>query len=117
MATFTSLPAELRIAVWQFSVPEPRNLVLSWNGKEFKSNGTPPNILHVCHEAREESTKSYSLTFGSPGSPPKIWFDYARDVLYITDEALEHMPVETLERVQKLKHFRYTGAMAIKCSS
>ncbi|KAI5363143.1 putative 2EXR domain-containing protein [Septoria linicola] len=117
MATFSSLPAELRIAIWQFSIPEPRNLVLSWNGKEFRSNSTPPNTAHVCHEAREETAETYDLTFASPKSTPKIWFDFARDALYITDDAQERMPAEILERVQRLKHFRYTGAMAIKCSS
>ncbi|CAK1358269.1 unnamed protein product [Cercospora beticola] len=118
MASFSSLPAELRIAIWQFSIPEPRNIVLSWNGKEFRSNGTPPNIAHVCHEAREEISKVYDLTFASPsGSPAKTWFDFARDALFITDDALERMSAETLSRVQKLKHFRYTAAMAIKCSS
>ncbi|PIA88873.1 hypothetical protein CB0940_07102 [Cercospora beticola] len=118
MASFSSLPAELRIAIWQFSIPEPRNIVLSWNGKEFRSNGTPPNIAHVCHEAREEISKVYDLTFASPsGSPAKTWFDFARDALFITDDALERMSAKTLSRVQKLKRFRYTAAMAIKCSS
>ncbi|CAK3872234.1 Hypothetical predicted protein [Lecanosticta acicola] len=118
MATFMSLPAELRILIWQYSMPDPRRPVLSWSGTHFAFNTTPPNLVHVCHESREEAAKQYELTFATPGNNnPHIWFDFTRDFLYVTDEALARLPGEVVRRIQNLRHFRYTGKMALKCSS
>lgn len=112
-----SLPAELRILIWQYSMPEPRRPVLSWTGNDFSCNTKAPNVAHVCHESREETAKEYDLAFPKPGSPPHIWFGFERDYLYVTDEALAHLQPETLARIRNLRHFRYTGQMALKCSS
>jgi hypothetical protein len=117
MAGFQSLPAEIRIVIWQYSLPEPRNIVLSWSGKGFKVNASPPNTTQVCHESREETKVRFELSFAANGSHPYVWFDYLHDVLYITDEALERLSPDTICRVRNLRHFRNTSAMAQKCSS
>ncbi|EME41092.1 hypothetical protein DOTSEDRAFT_37792 [Dothistroma septosporum NZE10] len=117
MATFTCLPTELRLAIWQYSMPEPRNLILTWTGDDFKSNTPPPYVAHICHEAREEALKQYELTFAARGRRARVLFDFSKDTLYITDDALIMLTPKTLSRIQKLKHFRNDSFMAQKCSS
>ena len=61
--------------------------------------------------------KQYELAFAASPKIPKIWFDFDRDTLFVTDEAFTLLSSTDLERVTRLKHFRYTGAMAQKCTS
>ncbi|KAK4617561.1 hypothetical protein CLAFUW4_12395 [Fulvia fulva] len=96
---------------------EPRNLILTWTGDDFKSNTPPPNVAHVCHEAREETLKQYELTFASRGRRARILFGFSKDTLYITDDALIILLPQSSGRIQRLKHFRNDNFMAQKCSS
>lgn len=117
MTGFTDLPAELRVQIWQYSLPEPRNLVLSWNGEDFRSNAYAPNLAHVCRESRLELATKYELSFSSQEYPAHIWFDFSCETLYVTDDAYERLPSDVLQRIIRLRHFRNTDSMAQRCSS
>lgn len=116
MATFTGLPAELRILIWQYSFPGPRNMVLSWNDGCFSSNLTPPSVAHICHESREEALKHYNL-FSAPHPLAHILFDNEVDTLFVTDDAVHRLQPWNLAKVERLRHFRFTNVMAQKCTT
>lgn len=96
MATFhpfPRLPAELRLAIWEFTV-EPRRLDLAFATPEkdnlFSSNPTdairPPAAAHACHEAREHLAKIYSkvsFSNSSAVSQPRFWFNASIDAIII----------------------------------
>ncbi|KAF2165905.1 hypothetical protein M409DRAFT_23637 [Zasmidium cellare ATCC 36951] len=117
MANFHDLPAELRILIWQYSHPGPRDIVVSWDGIDFASNLSPPTVAHVCHESREEALKHFSLIFGRPDRPGYILFDNSMDTLFVTDEVDYQLTTSDRSFINNLKHFRFTNVMAQKCTS
>ena len=104
---FGRLPAELRLKIWTCLV-QPRVVVVCClqKGREVERRrrelrrrtrgaGTPV-LLHVNREARDVGLRHYELTFGwsvsrivtdTPASrPPRVYFNYALDALYLTGE-------------------------------
>jgi hypothetical protein len=108
-ATFSTLPTELRLIIWNLARPDPRIVRIR---KSNRSSGTYsraaiPNLLHVCQESRQVALEWYQLSFGS-GRPeaytsttltsldgisktvmirnsfasPRTYFDFSRDVLF-----------------------------------
>jgi hypothetical protein len=79
---FPELPPELRLRIWHFAAkdPELQRVVLTLakktvNGKNIgylKTVTSPPPMLHVCHDAREETSKNYTKAFKSLGENGEV---------------------------------------------
>lgn len=108
---FCDLPIEIRIYIWELSIPGPRIINLNFIDPQrntelptpdssglsrykptnwvLKSNTTIPTVLHVSGESRDVARKFYRPAFqvgsrGSPPHPPYTWFDFDRDIFYTT---------------------------------
>lgn len=102
---FPRLPPEIRIKIWNFSLPEPRIVEVRCgsdaisdkcpNGPGLmsleslfgdvagcRSAATIPVTLGVCRESRAETLRRYKPMFGFAGQPGRVYFDPQRDVLY-----------------------------------
>jgi hypothetical protein len=90
---FPNLPFELRLKIWKFTFPGPRNVGIQIRFKDFGFGGwmsrkrtpTPPVALQVCHESREEALKCYILSFGTSLHPPTVYYNYKIDTLCFGD--------------------------------
>ncbi|EFX05710.1 hypothetical protein CMQ_3779 [Grosmannia clavigera kw1407] len=87
---FSALPAELRLAIWQFSC-HPR-VVEVWydaDADRCRTTARPPPVLHVSREARHEAMALYRRAFVTQSCPDHfIYFSSARDVLYLPRHGL-----------------------------
>lgn len=92
---FSKLPTELRVMIWREVLPGPRlveaNFQFEDNVYRFgsapmycMSRTSPPALLSVCYESREEALKKYSLCFAMEAEQPRIYFDMNVDNLFIT---------------------------------
>ncbi|CZS90284.1 hypothetical protein WAI453_004243 [Rhynchosporium graminicola] len=100
LACFLSLPAELRLMIWNLARPEARVIKLSlskhskrdeWPPRLY-SGATIPNLLHICEESRQVARKWYSASFSLTEKPRTfaerlyaknpIYFDRDNDYLY-----------------------------------
>ncbi|KAH7033392.1 uncharacterized protein B0I36DRAFT_321343 [Microdochium trichocladiopsis] len=115
-ASFGLLPPEIRIKIWHYSIPAPRLVAIRspYHGKQqallptsladvlascyddstterisWRSDTTPPALLHVNAEARHEALKYYRLALGVEGSKPQIYIDFERDTLFFGNAELE----------------------------
>ncbi|KAK5989076.1 hypothetical protein PT974_10574 [Cladobotryum mycophilum] len=99
--SFSKLPAELRLKIWNLSHPGPR-LVSIQCGSNISSisdsakpqassraapNGctsstTIPNTLHACAESRREALKHYRPAFGFARGPGHVLFSHDNDIMY-----------------------------------
>jgi hypothetical protein len=104
---FSKLPTELRLKIWACLV-QPRTVVVCClqrdaqlvQKREELRNRTHgagvPALLQVNREARDVGLRHYELSFGwriskllsdTPVSrPPRVWFNFALDGLYLTGE-------------------------------
>ncbi|KAI0525437.1 hypothetical protein F5B22DRAFT_341316 [Xylaria bambusicola] len=107
-AQFPDLPAELRIKIWQFAIPETRAVVIKSPysrrtsptsldkvlpqgldaSETWYSTTTVPALLHVNAEARHEALKHYSLSLGVGKAEPRVYVDFNRDTLFFGDSEL-----------------------------
>ncbi|KAI0443943.1 hypothetical protein F4803DRAFT_289896 [Xylaria telfairii] len=107
---FRRLPAELRIMIWQFAMPDPRTVVIKSpftrrkhiptsldealpqaqdREETWHSTTQVPALLHVNGEARYEALKHYSLSLGVGKGQPRVYVDFARDTVFFGAEELE----------------------------
>lgn len=127
---FRKLPAELRIKIWQFAIPEARTVVIKsphsrktvptsldkvlpggLDGAEtWQSPTAVPALLHVNAEARHEALKHYSLSLGVSEAEPRVYIDFARDTLFFGQS--EFTP-ECLPLWRKTKDFEKVQRLAI----
>jgi hypothetical protein len=97
---FPELPLELRLKIWSFAVPGPRNVKIDYKVlttyKEMKdphftpytSHEPPPPIFQVCRESRAEARQigRHKLRFGSKfHHEANIYFDFFQDTLVLGD--------------------------------
>ncbi|KAM3076811.1 hypothetical protein ACMFMG_003721 [Clarireedia jacksonii] len=102
---FNAFPKDIRLLIWEFSLPEPRIVhvrqaetsigrvehdgyyVPAW---VMRSYCPLPSILHVNTEAREIASRFYTpafrCSFPISKDAPYIWFDFDRDIFYLTKE-------------------------------
>jgi len=91
---FLDLPTELRRQIWREAFPPSRIIELvDGPGRTGKlraqklvtpwiTPAVPPAVLYVCRESRAEALRYYQLAFGRNGFEPRIYIDFARDVVY-----------------------------------
>ncbi|KAI0533946.1 hypothetical protein GGR58DRAFT_83947 [Xylaria digitata] len=105
---FRELPAELRIKIWQFVMPEARTVIVKSpytrentptsldvvlpqglkNEVTWHSTAQIPALLHVNAEARHEALMHYSLSLGVGVAQPRVYIDFNRDTLFFGDAEL-----------------------------
>lgn len=54
------------------------------------SSPIPTPLLHICQETRALAQKHYVLSFETPSSPPRVYFNPAIDTLYLPYWSFEH---------------------------
>jgi hypothetical protein len=81
---FSSLPAEIRLQIWQYGCHQ-RVVEVSYNAEKDLCTTTtsPPAVLHTCHQSREEALRFYKKLFGTKTHPAEIFFHPELDTLYI----------------------------------
>jgi hypothetical protein len=86
---FPSLPAELRLKIWSFTLPTSRILEISFSPLKntYVPNTLPPTALSITHESRCHTLESY--TYLKLGRKPfsSIPFNPNIDILYISNFA------------------------------
>jgi hypothetical protein len=95
---FPHLCSELRLQIWELSLPPPRLVPPThsrippsspnnndWSG--CTSTAAIPTILHVNRDSRAFAMidKGYSLSLNLIHRQPKIWFKFSIDVLYFSN--------------------------------
>ena len=94
--SFSKLPAELRLQIWQMALPESTQIRREWNNREFQFTlrRTPPAIIQACIESRrafiaskpseENSASKYELVhINKEHKNPGIFIDWKKDALLI----------------------------------
>lgn len=70
---FHKLPIELRLKIWKFAQPGPRNVLIVYDSPySATSKEPPPALLAVNREARQVALKSYRLLFDGSDVQLKI---------------------------------------------
>jgi hypothetical protein len=130
MATFQSLPAEIRHKIYFLATParvvhvkadflyssELDTLwrVSGYSGSfknwlrykkgaiaYFYSNSPIPVLLHTCFESRDLLMKmGYQLTFKTKSHGPRTWFNYDRDVLFKRDDTCEVAEFDPVDAIR-----------------
>jgi hypothetical protein len=116
-AFFPKLPTELRVIIWELSLPKPRVVEISISDDEnslvAKTDSPLPAHFKTNFEARQVASKSYPLVFSSILSSP-IRFSFERDILYFDVEGLfeifsKEMPDKANEKLCHLMLARDAG--------
>lgn len=101
---FPKLPTELRLKIWRATFPgrrlvpikaqtSPGTVDLTSRRNDPASNGFTscvviPKALRICKESRIEAERFYQLSFGVGDHPPRIYFDFSTDALYINSSEI-----------------------------
>ncbi|KAH8819540.1 hypothetical protein F5884DRAFT_760837 [Xylogone sp. PMI_703] len=81
---FPTLPTELRLKIWEFTLPTSHRIVKIEHRVDLRryiSNTPPPGVLHANHEARTVALRKY--THLDLGTNTYIPIDFTTDILYI----------------------------------
>ncbi|KAH8795455.1 hypothetical protein BGZ57DRAFT_947028 [Hyaloscypha finlandica] len=88
---FPRLPAELRLRIWAASKPGPRVVEIEFDNRlsfETLSPTSPPSLLAVCRDSRNETLKFYRKLL-KPSNNGRwfqtIYFDPHTDILYLPE--------------------------------
>lgn len=83
MHLFSSLPAEIRLEIWQYSCPQ-RVVEVTYNAEQGRCTTTTPlpSVLNTCSESRNEALRIYKRLF-STKTHEGILFCPSIDVLYL----------------------------------
>lgn len=85
---FPYLPLELRLPIWDLARPESRRIDVLYKEdgrtKEHVFRGDVPTLLRVCRESRREMKKWYKCAFKHPRAINICYFDFDRDVLFLS---------------------------------
>jgi len=98
---FPTLPSELRIKIWQFTLYEPRIVIMKCERsylnhdarfpKSFSSSHPSPAALYTCKESRYEALEVYSAHFITDRSPNITYLSLAQDTIRFEDGALDYL--------------------------
>jgi hypothetical protein len=89
---FLHLPGELQLEIYKLTCHHPRVVdvrpsryprmaILMYDSFRFQSNTAPPALLSVCHMARKEALKHYTLPLQHRPSDQKIYINFASDTV------------------------------------
>jgi hypothetical protein len=87
---FPKLAQELQDMVWKLALPD-ANVVqiyavrISYAVQILKASYQVPALLHVCRESRLVARKRYQTIFDAEFGDKHVYFNPARDVLFIRD--------------------------------
>ncbi|EHL02040.1 hypothetical protein M7I_1994 [Glarea lozoyensis 74030] len=101
---FLDLPTELRLKIWAFTAPGPRNVRIRYKGLPdtieemndprvwpYTSSEPVPAAFHVCQESRAEAQKRFphKPCFGTRNHHHEamIYFDFSQDTLVFEGDA------------------------------
>lgn len=80
---FQSLEYKLREYIWTLALPQTRIIELAKSETySVHSSAAVPALLHTCRESRAIALNHYNLSFSSPPTSPKVYFDFKYDWLY-----------------------------------
>jgi hypothetical protein len=81
--TFLSLPTRLREKIWNLAIQRPRIIELTTSTTYSTVSRAPvPPLLHTCQESRAIALQHYSVSFATPATSPKVYFDFKNDWVY-----------------------------------
>lgn len=92
LTCFGKLPTEIRLKIWNESLPGPRiltaTMALRWRPEGhrrplFRLISPPPVVFHVCKESREQALGMYSLQLTKPSFPHFYRIDPEEDTVYV----------------------------------
>jgi hypothetical protein len=94
---FRTLPPELRLKIWTYTIPSHRFVNIRWcpRTRSFKPIGLnqhPPTLLHTCHESRTLGLKTYELAFASSPEFARVYFSFELDALYVDWKSVGSSP-------------------------
>lgn len=104
---FTKFTAEIRLMIWDLSLPGPR--VLNSDGIRgnppkpyFGKNSTPPNpaALFVCKESREVALQRYRLCFNTSS----VYADFSKDTLHLGPGWVEYSQIYYIHANGQVQH-------------
>ncbi|KAF7923771.1 uncharacterized protein EAE98_007589 [Botrytis deweyae] len=126
-ATFTcfmKLPLEIRVMIWQASLPGPRIVLLrptrfiGWKKTWYFGSHEVPDVpdyvfeswspitaLYVCRESFNVASTRYTQAFASLESPFKTWFNFDIDTLYIRHREVFPYKIPGIENLKHLAVF------------
>lgn len=100
MATFNSVPTELRLLIWSFTV-EPRIVEVCLDSPSCTRKSSPsPAIMSVCHESRLIGEQYYEKMTG----PTRyVWVNYGVDTISFGRCLIDLIGVDQAKRVKRLQ--------------
>jgi hypothetical protein len=116
---FLDLPTELRRQIWREAFPPPRIVELvDGPGRTGKlraqqlvtpwiTPAAPPVVLYVCRESRNEALRYYQLAFGRNSFEPRIYVDFARDIVYFGRGIRGDGTVDVNDSMEDFEKIRY----------
>jgi hypothetical protein len=104
---FSALPGELQLKVWSFALPGPRaikvypSLLIEYEDHETRSEFVARSdyipLLAACHDSRTTVLNEYRLTSWSNRLASPIYFNAAKDIVFLDWTALEK--IESVARL------------------
>lgn len=121
---FPTLPAELRLRIWEITLTEPRTVTLTCdkptvaslqpsairNAHVFRSDLRPPSLLHVNRESRDEALQVYKPYFKTSriknntyvSGQSYIYIAFHLDTLKFSDSILSYLAETELQSIRHL---------------
>ena len=107
LSRFSGLPFELRIKIWQASLPGVRLVETRFVNMpcHFPVPSLPTPLLHVSQEAREAALRRYRPLYRLSSTLPLIYIDPSIDILFINehvqqlDAVLSEIDVDVLQHL------------------
>lgn len=119
---FLELPAELRRQIWREAFPPSRIVeLLDGPGRSGRLRAqqlvtpwitlaTPPAVLYVYHESRDEALRYYQLAFGRNGFEPRIYIDFSQDIVFFGRETHGEGTFEITDSMKDLERIQHMAA-------
>jgi hypothetical protein len=81
---FTCLPSELRLRIWELSIPEARVVPVRFHRRfnQYVSDAAPPALLHVCSETRTLFLSTHTKLILSPKYDSAVFVNFAIDTIF-----------------------------------